>query len=180
MNLKKEFQILPKDSIILIETTPEKIFSLGLEVVKHFSKISDSGIIVTTNRPYSNLVGLFTKNGVDLEKMFFLDCISKSHNADFKSNKVTFIDNISALTDISVSINQRIHETNGKKKFVFFDSIPNMVIHNNPHVFASFIHSVLTMMRLNGVRGVLVSIKEGNNKEIRAEIIQLCDKVITI
>jgi len=178
--LKDELDELPDDSIILIETTPEKAFELGLALVKYFSDKNDAGIIVSANRPYSNLISVLTKNGVDIGKMFFLDCISKSQNADFQADNVVFMDNVSALTDISLSINQRMRETNGSKKFVFFDSIPTMLIHNKPHVFARFVHGILTMMRLNGTGGVLVSLNGDNNKEIRAEIAQLCDKVIKI
>jgi len=178
--LKEELEDLPDDSIILIETSPEKAFELGLALVKFFSDKNDNGIIVSANRPYSNLVSVLKKNGIDVGKMFFLDCISKSQNADIQAENVSFIDNVSSLTDISLTINQRIRETNGIKKFVFFDSIPTMLIHNKPYVFARFVHGVLTMMRLNGVGGVLVSLNGENNKEIRAEIAQLCDKVIKI
>jgi len=66
------------------------------------------------------------------------------------------------------------------KKFVFFDSLTTMLIHNEPYVFARFIHSILTRMRLNGVGGVLISLTDSSNYDIRAEIAQLCDKVIKI
>ena len=90
-----------------------------------------------------------------------------------------FIDNLSALTDISLSINERINATQGKK-FIFFDSLNTMLIHNKPYVFARFVHSILTKMRLNGVGGLLVSLEDNTSREIRAEIAQLCDKVIRI
>ena len=92
--------------------------------------------------------------------MFIIDCISKNQNADFKANNVVFIGNMSALTDISISINQRIQETNGKRKFVFFNSISTMIIHNKPQIFTRFVHNILTRIRLNGVGGILVSLQE--------------------
>lgn len=55
-----------------------------------------------------------------------------------------------------------------------------MLIHNEPYVFARFIHSILTRMRINGIGGLLISISDRTNREIRAEIAQLCDKVIKI
>ena len=64
--------------------------------------------------------------------------------------------------------------------FVIFDSITTMLIHDKPYIFARFIHNVLTKMRIYGVGGVLISIADNSNREIRAEIAQLCDKVITI
>jgi len=170
---------LPNNNIVYLETTPEKVFKLGLASVKIFSSRNDSGIIVSANRPYSNLVILYKENNIDIDKMFFLDCISKNFNGHAKADNVKFMDNLSALTDISLSINERIKATNGKK-FIFFDSINTMLIHNKPYVFARFVHCVLTQMRLNSIGGILISLKDRTNREIRADIAQLCDKIIQI
>ena len=177
--LKEMLKDLPDDYIILLETTPEKAFEMGLASVKFFSEKNDSGIIVSANRPYVNLINNYKKYDIDTSKMFILDCISKGQDAEMKANNVEFIDNVSSLTDISLSINEQIRNNNGKK-FVFFDSIPTMLIHNKPYIFARFVHSILTKMRINGVGGVLVFIQGTNNDTIRAEIAQLCDKVIRL
>jgi hypothetical protein len=177
--LKKDLRDIPDDSIVLLEVTPEKAFELGLASVKLLADRKASGIIVSANRPYSNLLSVYTKNGIDVSKMFFLDCISKNQNAEIKADNVVFIENASSLTDISLSINERIKNMNGKR-FVFFDSISTLLIHNNPTIFARFLHGVLTKMRLTGSGGIIVSLNGHTNKEIRAEIAQLCDKVISI
>lgn len=177
--LREILKDIPDEYIVLLETTPEKAFEMGLASVKFFSERNDSGIIVSSNRPYVNLINNYKNNNIDVSRMFILDLISKSQDADIKANNVQFIDNVSSLTDISLSINEQIRNNNGRK-FVFFDSIPTMLIHNKPYIFARFVHSILTKMRINGVGGVLVFIKGTNNDTIRAEIAQLCDKVIKI
>ena len=63
---------------------------------------------------------------------------------------------------------------------VFIDSITTMLIHNKPYVFARFIHSVLTRMRVHEIGGLLISLEDQTSREVRAEIAQLCDKVIKI
>jgi len=177
--LMKDLKNISEDSIVLLEVSPEKAFEMGLASVKFLSDKKASGIIVSANRPYSNLLDVYKKNDIDTSKMFFLDCISKSHNGEIKADNVAFIENASSLTDISLSINERIKSINGKR-FVFFDSISTLLIHNNPAVFARFLHGILTRMRLTGSGGILVSLNGHTNKEIRAEIAQLCDKVISI
>ena len=64
--------------------------------------------------------------------------------------------------------------------FLFIDSITTMLIHNDPHIFARFIHNILTKMRLYGTGGLIISLEEKTNREVKAEIAQLCDKVIKI
>lgn len=178
--LEEELRDLPDDYIVLIETTAEKAFEVTMALVKLLSKKNDKGIIISVNRPYTNLINLYKKNDIDVSKMFILDCISKIQNAHINANNVAFMDNASALTDISLMINERLNNSPGKKKFVFFDSMTTMLIHNQPYVFARFIHSVFTKMRLQGIGGVLISLQDKTNREIRAEIAQLCDKVIKI
>ena len=177
--LEEELSNIPDEYIILLETTAEKAFEIGTASVKLLAEKHDRGIIISANRPYANLVNIYEKNNIDTSKMFFLDCVSKDHDADIPADNVVFIENVSALTDISLSINERINMPNGKK-FLFLDSIPTMLIHNKPYVFARFVHNILTKMRLNGVGGLLISLQDKTNREIRAEIAQLCDKVIKI
>jgi hypothetical protein len=178
--LKEELQKIPDNSIIFLETTEEKLFELGLFSVKRLSDKNYSGIIISANRPYQNLVSLYEKNGINVGKMFFLDCISKNLNGQIEAKNVKFIENLSSLTDLSLSIHKQINNGQGSKKFIFFDSITTMLIHNKPYVFVRFIHSIITKMRLTGVGGILISLTGDNNNEIRADIAQLCDKIITI
>lgn len=178
-NLEKELNGIPDDYIVLVETSAENAFEVALAVVKFLTKKNDYGIIVSANRPYTTLLNAYKRNNVDISKVFIVDLISKNLNEDFKSENVMFIDNVSSLTDISLSVNEHMKKLDGKK-FVFFDSLTTMLIHNEPYVFARFIHSILTRMRLNGVGGVLISLVDSSNNDIRAEIAQLCDKVVKI
>jgi len=55
-----------------------------------------------------------------------------------------------------------------------------MLIHNPPTAFGKFVHCLLTKMRLLGAGGILLSLETETNKEVRAEIAQLCDRVIKV
>jgi len=154
-----------------------KIISISL--VKYFSIKSDKGIVLSANRPYVNLISIYEKNDIDISKLFILDCLSKGQHADAPADNVAFIESLSALTDISLSIEEHLNGAPGKK-FIFFDSLTTMLIHNKPYVLARFIHNIFTKMRLKGIGGVIVSLQDSSNRDIKAEIAQLCDKVIKI
>lgn len=176
--LTDQLKNIPDDYIIMIEILPEQAFELTTALVKYMSDRNDKGIIVSVNRPYTNLVNIYKQNNIDISKMIILDCVTKNQNASINAKNVVFLDNVSALTDISLSINENLNGAN--KQFVFFDSITTMLIHNNPYIFTRFVHNVLTKMRLKGIGGLLISIRDNSNNNIRAEIVQLCDKVIKI
>jgi len=177
--IEGELKNLPEDYILYLETSPEKVFEVSIAVVKYFSQKNDKGIILSANRPYTNLLSVFKKNNIEVSKMVILDGLSKSQNADEPAENVVFIDNLSALTDISLAVDEHINHT-PDSKFLFIDSLTTMLIHNKPIVLARFIHNILTKMRLKGVGGVIISLKDNSNPDVRADIAQLCDKVIKI
>lgn len=180
--LQSELDGLPEDSIVLFETSADSSLETSIALLKLLVNKHSKGIILSANRPYFTLMNLYEKNDIDTKNMFILDLISKNNNGNnghSNAKNVVFLDNISALTDIALSLNDCFKTIEGKK-FVFIDSITTMLMHNKPYVFARFIHSILTKMRLNGVGGILVSLDMKTNKDVRAEIAQLCDKVIKI
>ena len=151
-----------------------------MKLIKLLSYNSDKCIIISANRPYVNLSNHLIRNEIDINKIIIIDCISKNINNIQNQKNVVFIKNLSALTDISISIDEKLKNLSNKKIFIFFDSITTMLMHNKPYVFARFIHNILTKMRIKEVGVVLISIDDISNKAIRAEIAQLCDKVIKL
>ena len=176
--IEKEFNVLPEGWIVLLETSAESILEVSLATIKILTDKDYNGVILSASRPYANLLALYKKKNIDTKKIFVLDCVTKSQSAkQEKIDNVEYLEGVSTLSNISLSINQSIKRIKGNK-FIFIDSITTMLIYNNPGIFARFIHSMLTRMRINGINGLLISLEGETNKEIRAEIAQLCDKVI--
>lgn len=178
--LKKELSSLPEGWIILLETSAEKALEVSLAAIKILTDKGHNGFILSANRPYANLISLYKKNNIDVKKIFILDCICKSQGAKLEeADNVLYIESVSHLTDISLSLSECIKKIKDNK-FIFIDSVTTMLIHNTPGTFAKFVHGILTRMRMSGVNGLLISLETETNKEVRAEIAQLCDKVIHI
>ena len=177
--LRGDLSNLSDGLIVLIETSADRSFETSLASVAFLSNKNDIGIIVSANRPYSNLMNIYKDKNIDTKKIFIIDLISKSQDAIIEADNVRYLENVSALTNISLAINECMRSLPGKK-FVFIDSITTMLIHNEPYVFARFIHSILTRMRVHRIGGLLISLEDRNNGVIRAEIAQLCDKIIKI
>ena len=178
--IAKELNSLTEGWIVLVETSVEKSLEVSLAATKILTNKNYNGIILSASRPYPNLVSLYKKNNIDIKKIFVLDCISKSQNANLEDTKnVLYLENVSDLTNLLISINEYVKRIKGNK-FIFVDSITTMLIYNQPNIFARFIHSILTEMRMSGINGLLISLEKETNKDVRAEIAQLCDKVIRI
>ena len=180
-NILGELNSLPAGSIVMLETSVEKILNVSLLTIKFFSdKKNYIGIVVSASRPYTNLVRLYEQKRIDAKKIFILDCISKSQSLELEeASNVLYLESVSDLTNISLAITESMQQIQGDK-FVFIDSINSMLIHNKPEVFVRFIHGILTKLRISEVSCLFVSLENETDREIRAEIAQLCDRIVKI
>src|SRR3989344_2214307 len=179
-NLTKKLNDCPEGGILLIETNAENILEVHLAAVKWLSDKKYTQIILSTSRPCKNLLNLYQKNNIDTNKIIMLCTIcQEKEKKEQKNSKVIHIGSCSSLTEISLAISKCM-ESMKDKKFVFIDSINTLLIHNEPNTLAKFIHSILTKMRTNNVSGLLISLEAETDKEVRAEIAQLCDKIIKV
>jgi hypothetical protein len=178
--LAKELKSCSEENIFLVETSASKLLEVHLAVVKWFIEKKHMLFILSASRPCKNLLNLYNENSIDTNKIIVL-CTVCQEKEEHKhvNNNVIHLSSSSSLTEISFSLNKCIESIKGKK-FIFIDSIDTLLIHNEPNTLAIFIHSILTKMRTNNVSGLLISLKSETNKEVRAEIVQLCDKVIKI
>ena len=166
---------------MLLETSAEKAGEITLESMQYLiDKQQYIGIVLSASRPYKNLVSLYQKKGIDTNRIIFIDCVSKSQSMDLEdAGNVIFLEAVSDLTSISLAVKGCMEKIDGNK-FVFIDSITSMLIHNEPTIFARFIHGILTKMRIGGTSGLLICLDKDTDNEIRAEIAQLCDKIVRI
>ena len=178
-SLEQEFADLSDGLIMLVETSAENALQISLDSLHYLINTQDYlGIIVSASRPYTNLIQLYQKHQIDTSRILFIDSISKSEHIDIEDvGNVVFLDSVSDLTGLSLAIKGSMEKIQ-EKKFIFIDSISSLLIHNEPSLFARFIHGILTKMRIHQTSGLLISIEQQTDKEIRAEIAQLCDRII--
>ncbi len=177
--IERELEALPESGIAMIETSAENALELGLVAARFLTSRGFTGIILSASRPYSNLMELYAKNGIPAKKVFVLDCVTKKSPQTRELENVLCVETASDLTTISLAMQKAFDQTAGKR-FLFVDSITTFLIYNEPRSFARFVHFALTKARLNSISGILVSLTEGTDPEVRAEIAQLCDKIIRI
>ncbi len=176
--LAEELEEMGEGGIALLEASADKTQETGLAAIKHLTSKGQAAIILSASRPHANLMALYKKSGIDAQKIIVIDCVSKSQTPNPpKADNAAYLDNLSDLTAMSISLQKFLDSTKGKK-FVYIDSITTLLVYNNAKDLARFVHYILTKLRIIGAGGILVAIEGETDKEVRAEIAQLCDKVI--
>ena len=181
MSVEEQLEDLNDGTIVLLESQAEKSMDASYAALDSLiNKQGKIGIVVTANRPYANLMSLYQQKGIDVNKILFIDCISKSQGLDLgKGGNVLFLDSAEDLTKIALSITGSISRIEANK-FVMVDSLTTLLIHNPPQMLARFMHGVLTKMRMSNASGIILSIDKQTDNEVRAEVAQLCDRVVKL
>ncbi len=178
-SLTEELSGVPEGQIILLETNAEHSLDVSLSAMRIITRNKKAtAIILSASRPCTNLLMLYQKNNIPIDHLLILDCICKTPPVSAKAlTNIIHLGDVSALTSISLAVTESLKKITGSR-LVVIDSINTMLIHNQPSIFGKFIHGLLTRMRLVGAGGILLSLEAETDKMIRAEIAQLCDKVI--
>jgi len=178
-NLRDIFKQLPKNFILLVISSVENYISANLEILRVLlNEMKISGVYITINRPYASLCKILKQNGINIEKLYFIDCVSSLAGMPVeKTEKCRFLKGPSALTDIGIDLSELMEEIK-KPCFLFLDSISTLLTYNSAEAVVSFSHLLITKMRLKGLMGVIITLeKESEPYKI---ITQFCDKVIEV
>lgn len=175
--IKQELRDLPNNSIVMLETSADKSLRVTLETLNVLTTKANT-LVLSASRPCTNVLDIYKKAGINPDKIFILCCVCGVKSLKYPPN-IIHAQGVNALTEISISLAAITKKFQGNG-FLVIDSISTMLIHNDAHELARFIHGILTRLRTNNIGGVVISIEEQTDKAIRAEITQLCDNHIKI
>ncbi|QQG38706.1 MAG: hypothetical protein HYS32_03835 [Candidatus Woesearchaeota archaeon] len=171
-----------EEYIALVTVDSEYYQDTNLNLVKHLVEEQNiPGVYVTLNKPYKTVEKLFTKNGIDLRLIIFIDAVTRTAGSKVeKTDKCLFIGSPEKMSDISIAMDQAVKSLPGKDKFVFFDSLSTLLLYNNPITVARFIHFLTNKIRMWGVKGVVISLQKEKDKDLIDELSQFCDFVLDV
>lgn len=170
--------------IIVLEVTSPDYTNLIAEFITFMLKEPDlECVYVTINKPYSFLKETFSKVGLDILKLYFVDAISRSAGEEStRKENVMFAESPSDLTGISIALDQTCNELLKRKRkpLIIFDSVATLTIYSPIESVERFIHITTSKIRLKGFRGIIISMKKAVDEKLPEMIKQFCDEVIKI
>lgn len=146
------------------------------EIAKIVSKLSERLCYVTLNKPYKTLLKDFKKNRIDSSKFFFVDCVTKKVKEEEAKEQVVYVSSPKALTEINI-VMKKVMST-GKINSTIFDSLSTLLVYEESHAVVRFAHSIISMFRTLGSKGILISLKEDLHSELINDLNMFVDKVV--
>lgn len=180
--LEKELKELPQNFIVGFIVGSDRYEETNLHLLEFFvNKLGYSGSYVTINRPYDNLIFTLDKHKIKMDKLFFIDCITRNiGGVERNAPNCLFLDSPSNLTDLGIALHEYVSLTKDSKRFLFLDSLSTLFVHNDRTTMMRFIHYITGKMRLWNINGIMISLHEETDKKIIAELSQFCDKIVRV
>jgi KaiC/GvpD/RAD55 family RecA-like ATPase len=173
-------------SIVVAEFPPERDQLELIAGLLRFRQTTNScGVVVSSNRPASNLIEKLGEYGVDLKKdlkndrVVIIDMVSKSVGAVEVDGAVY----VSSLTDLS-ALESAIEEAlsklrpEGAPKWLLLDSIATFLVLNSPESFLKFLQVLIGRLRVLRVDCAVFTVDVGVDVRVISTVKQMADKTV--
>ena len=180
VDIGKEMKKLSGELVVLFLAPPAKQADVNKDVVKSITERA-SGVYVTVNKPYNNIVTILQKNNIDTSKIIFVDAITETITQGVaKTKQCIYVSSPKHLTDLSIAVNNAVDSIKSGERFVFLDSISVLLLHNDPASVTKFIHFTTARMRAYNAYCFMVASKQEMDANTLNSLTNFSDKVVEV
>ena len=178
--MKSLLEEISEKHLILILSEPLELKKRNIEIIKDVTSDGFSVIVLTTNNPYSILVKDYQKEGIDTEKVFYIDAITRyavgKETEDAKN--CIFVSSPSDLTSMGIAVSKALKETTNNKVCVLLNTVNSMLIYITPENLIKFIHFIANKLRIFDMSGIFLAVEKGIDPPTLVQLQSFIDDVI--
>lgn len=175
--LKKELGGMDKFICLMVVNSSNQ-HEANYSFIKHMLARGANGVYVTTNNPYPIMAEKLSKEGIPVDRMFFIDGVSNEVRGKEPKNCL-YLDHLENLTGLGIMLNHTLSTAKGKN-FLVIDSMSTLLLYNAAGCLAKFAHFLTARMKMWGVSGVYLSLKDQSDPLLMSHLSQICDKIIDL
>ena len=165
--------------IVLVKVDSKRYVKVSIEIVKYFTQIAE-GIYVTLNKPYFSLKKLLTKDGVDLSKLVFIDCITLQLGGETIDEDRCFYLNSPDPVQLQVTIERAMDLVTSDNRFIYLDSLSTISLYKSFETLIKFLRHLTGKIRLRGFVGTIFTIEKEMDESYYSQISLMCDEIIEV
>ena len=171
---------MKEHELYLIMSSASEIRNRNIELIR---KVSGEGYyvcVITTNQLHDMLARNYEKNGIQMDKIYFVDAVTKyalGHDP-LPVKNCRFVNNPANLTDIGIAVTETLKELQGKKVCMLLDSVNSMLIYISSKNITRFIHFVTNRLRLLNFTGIFLAVEKGLDPDVLTQLTTFVDEVI--
>lgn len=165
-----------ENDIVLLLLPNDRCAEKINDIAEIISKMGGNVCYVSTNKPYMTLLKNFGRGNIDTGKFCFIDCVTKSAKGTEEGGRVVCVSSPKALTEMNIAIKKMLESK--KPGVTVFDSLSTLLVYEDPSVVTRFVHSIISVFRSLGLKGVLISLKDDVKNELVKDLGMFVDKVV--
>ena len=170
------------EGIYLIMASAPDIRNKNIEFIKGLLAKDYYILVVTSNQPYDILKKNYEKNGIVMERIFFVDTVTKfalGHDHEAVNN-CRFVNNPADITAIGIALTESLSGLKEKKVSLLFDSVNSMLIYISSQHITKFVHFITNKLRLMNFAGIFLAVEKGLDPDMLTQLTTFVDEVIDV
>lgn len=165
--------------IILVKVDAKSYVKVSLEIIKFFSSFAE-GVYVTLNKPYFSLKKILGKEGVDLNKLYFIDSITMQVGGEVIDEERCFYLNSPDPVQLQVAIERAMDLITSNYRFIYIDSLSTISLYKSFETLIKFLRHITGKIRLRGFIGTIFTLEKEMDETYYSQITLMCDEVIEV
>ncbi len=165
--------------IIMVKVSSKDYVKVGIEIIRHFTSIAE-GIYITLNKPYFSLKKTFEKEGIDISKLIFIDCLTRQLGGEeIDVDRCLYLNSPDPVL-LQVAIERGMDHIVSENRFIYLDSLSTISLYKSFESLVKFLRHITGKIRLRGFIGTIFTIEKEMNESYYSQISLLCDAIIEV
>jgi hypothetical protein len=165
--------------IILIKVSAKNYVRVSVEILKHFSQIAE-GIVVTLNKPYFSLRKMLEKEGVNVDSLYFIDCITRQLGGEEIDPERCYYLNTPDPTQLQIAIDRMMDNITADNRFIYIDSLSTISLYRSFESLIKFLRHLTGKIRIKGFVGTMFTLEKEMDESYYSQISLMCDEIIEV
>ncbi|KUO41480.1 MAG: hypothetical protein AVW06_01235 [Hadesarchaea archaeon DG-33-1] len=170
--------------VIMIELPAEHYLEANSVIVKSLTSTGYDGTYISFQRPFKNLSSLLTQQGIDINKLLFIDAASAfAEEIQEKNPRCIHISPAVDIDELVRAIYTSLPELKSEKRFIFIDSLTTIALYKPLSETMRFCEFLIKTVRKRGVQKIILIFnvaKDLAQKKFIRDIALRVDQVISV
>ena len=176
------FSISEDDKRIILALSPSRTYREN--TVRMIQEIQRTGslriIVICVNQPAAFLKDFYAKNGIDTNRIFFIDAITQYATGTTPAplDNCRFVSKPNDLTAMGIAVTTILKQFEGERTVIFLDSVNAMLIHTSSVDLSKFIHFIISKLRILNIAGILLAVEKGLDPVLLTQLTTFADDLV--
>ncbi len=169
--------------VAILQVPEESYLQVNLETIRVLvKKFNYSGLYITIQRPHTNLMKLFKKQGISAERISFIDAASSAaEETGRESRNCIYVPKELGINNLTRATYKMLPNIKEEKKFLFLDSITTLMLYQPLSETLRFAEFLTRTLRKTDLSAIIMNVgSEFSKEKFIKDIVFQCDKIIEI